>query len=42
MPRILNIGAGRNVGIENQLANSRRTFVCDRADIDNFQKFIAF
>lgn len=35
--RILNIGAGRNVIIENQLASSGCTFLCDRADIDNFQ-----
>ncbi|MBE7445020.1 MAG: methyltransferase domain-containing protein [Planctomycetia bacterium] len=37
LPIILNIGAGRNVVIENQLVNSGCTFVCDRADIDNFQ-----
>lgn len=36
-PKILNIGAGRSVVIENQLASSGFPFVCDRADIENFQ-----
>lgn len=36
-PKMLNIGAGENVVIEDKLCNSGFPFMCDRADIDNFQ-----
>ena len=36
-PRILNIGAGRSIVVENQVANSGFPFVCDRVDIENCQ-----
>ncbi len=35
--RILNIGAGRSVVVENQLAKRGFPFVCDRADIEDCQ-----
>jgi len=33
-PRILNVGAGRNPSIEQQLAAAECRFVCDRADVE--------
>lgn len=33
--RLLNIGAGRSLFIENQLVNSGFSFVCDRLDVEN-------
>lgn len=35
--RILNIGAGKSIVIENQVFESGRSFVCDRVDIEKHQ-----
>lgn len=34
-PRILNIGAGRSLSIENQLTDAGCDYICDRVDIDD-------
>lgn len=34
-PRILNIGAGRSLSIENQLQRARCRYICDRIDVDD-------
>jgi len=35
--RILNIGSGINLSIENELVGSRHFFVCDRIDIEDYE-----
>lgn len=37
IPKILNIGAGKSLSIENQLNEQGCSFVCDRVDIENHQ-----
>ena len=37
IPKILNIGAGKSLSIENQLIEWGCSFVCDRVDIENYQ-----
>lgn len=42
VPKIMNIGAGSSIVIENQLVESGCSFVCDRVDLEKHQMDYSF